>query len=109
MSQVKKNDKIKVHYTGKLNNGEIFDSSVDREPLEFQVGQGQIIPGFENGVLDMKLNEKKTLVIPSEEAYGEPREDLIHEIAKERSEERRVGKEGRAQRSQEHEEKRQTE
>ncbi|HLS11993.1 MAG TPA: peptidylprolyl isomerase [Flavobacteriaceae bacterium] len=83
MSQVKKNDKIKVHYTGKLNNGEIFDSSVDREPLEFQVGQGQIIPGFENGVLDMKLNEKKTLVIPSEEAYGEPREDLIHEIAKE--------------------------
>lgn len=83
MSQVKKNDKIKVHYTGKLKNGEVFDSSVDREPLEFQVGQGQIIPGFENGVLDMKLNEKKTLVIPSEEAYGEPREDLIHEIAKE--------------------------
>lgn len=83
MSQIKKNDRIKVHYTGRLSNGEVFDSSMDREPLEFQVGQGQIIPGFENGVLDMKLNEKKTLVIPSEEAYGEPREDLIHEIANE--------------------------
>jgi len=83
MAQVKKNDKVKVHYTGKLNTGEVFDSSREREPLEFQVGQGQIIPGFENGVLDMKVNEKKTLVIPSAEAYGEAREDLIHEVPRE--------------------------
>lgn len=83
MAQVKQNDKVKVHYTGKLNTGEIFDSSLEREPLEFQVGQGQIIPGFENGVLDMKVNEKKTLVIPSAEAYGEVRKDLVHEIPKE--------------------------
>lgn len=83
MSQVKQNDKVKVHYTGKLTSGEIFDSSLEREPIEFQVGQGQMIPGFEEGVLDMKLNEKKTIVIPSAEAYGEPREDLIHEVLKE--------------------------
>ncbi len=83
MAQVKQNDKVKVHYTGKLVTGEVFDSSLEREPLEFQVGQGQIIPGFENGVLDMKVNEKKTLVIPSAEAYGETREDLIHEVPRE--------------------------
>lgn len=83
MAQVKQNDKIKVHYTGKLATGEIFDSSLEREPLEFQVGQGHIIPGFENGVIGMKVNEKKTLVIPVEEAYGEELEDLVHEIPRE--------------------------
>lgn len=83
MSQVKKNDKVKVHYTGKLTSGEVFDSSIEREPIEFQVGEGQMIPGFEEGVLDMKLNEKKVIVIPSAEAYGEPREDLVHEVPKE--------------------------
>lgn len=82
MSQVKKNDKVKVHYTGKLNSGEVFDSSVEREPIEFQVGGGQIIPGFEEGVMDMKVNEKKTIVIPSAEAYGEAREDLVQEVPK---------------------------
>ncbi len=84
MSQVKKDDKVKVHYTGKLGNGEVFDSSLDREPMEFQVGSGQLIPGFENGVIDMKVNEKKTLVIPSAEAYGEPRKELIQEVPKDR-------------------------
>jgi FKBP-type peptidyl-prolyl cis-trans isomerase SlpA len=84
MSQVKKDDKVKVHYTGKLGNGEVFDSSIEREPMEFQVGSGQLIPGFENGVIDMKVNEKKTLVIPSAEAYGEPREELIQEVPKDR-------------------------
>ena len=84
MSQVKKDDKVKVHYTGKLGNGEVFDSSIEREPMEFQVGSGQLIPGFENGVIDMKVNEKKTLVIPSDEAYGEPRKELIQEVPKDR-------------------------
>lgn len=82
MSQVKKNDQIKVHYTGKLTNGEVFDSSVGREPLEFTVGAGQMIPGFDSGVLDMKLNEKKVIEIPSAEAYGEKREDLMQEVPK---------------------------
>ncbi len=84
MSQVKQNDKVKVHYTGKLADGEVFDSSIDREPMEFLVGSGQLIPGFENGVIDMKVNEKKTIVIPSAEAYGELREELIQEVPKDR-------------------------
>lgn len=82
MSQVKANDTVKVHYTGKLSNGEVFDSSVDREPLEFTLGQGQIIPGFEKGLLDMEVNDKKTLEIPAAEAYGERREDLMQEVSK---------------------------
>ncbi len=84
MSQVKQNDKVKVHYTGKLSNGEVFDSSLDREAMEFQMGQGQLIPGFENGILDMKLNEKKTIVIPADEAYGEVRQELIQEVPNDR-------------------------
>lgn len=80
MSQVKENDKVKVHYTGKLGSGEVFDSSLERDPLEFQVGKGQLIPGFENGILDMAVNEKKTITIPSGEAYGEIREELIQEV-----------------------------
>ncbi|MFD1095883.1 FKBP-type peptidyl-prolyl cis-trans isomerase [Salegentibacter chungangensis] len=83
MSQVKQNDTVKVHYTGKLADGQVFDSSVERgEPIEFTMGQGQLIPGFENGLIDMEVNEKKTINIPKEEAYGEPREELIQEVEK---------------------------
>ncbi|MBI6118908.1 peptidylprolyl isomerase [Salegentibacter maritimus] len=83
MSQVKANDTVKVHYTGKLTDGQVFDSSVERgEPIEFTMGQGQLIPGFEKGLIDMKVNEKKTINIPKEEAYGEPREELIQEVQK---------------------------
>ncbi|MBU2947849.1 FKBP-type peptidyl-prolyl cis-trans isomerase [Zobellia uliginosa] len=83
MSQVKENDKVKVHYTGKLATGEVFDSSVERgEPIEFTMGQGQLIPGFEKGLIDMKINEKKTVNIPKEEAYGEPKTELIQEVPK---------------------------
>lgn len=82
MSQVKENDTVKVHYTGKLTNGEVFDSSVDREPLEITLGQGQLIPGFEKGMIDMEVNEKKTLNIPSAEAYGERREEMMQEVPK---------------------------
>lgn len=82
MSRVKKDDTVKVHYTGKLNNGEIFDSSLDREPLEFKVGAGMMIPGFEKGVMNMELNEKKNISIPPAEAYGEVNEDLFQEISK---------------------------
>ena len=71
MSQVKENDTVKVHYTGKLSNGQVFDSSVDREPLEVTLGQGMLIPGFEKGIMTMELNEKKTINIPVAEAYGE--------------------------------------
>lgn len=83
MSQVKTNDTVKVHYTGSITaNGEIFDSSLEREPLEFTLGQGMLIPGFENGVLNMKVNEKKTINIPKEEAYGVVREELFQEVSK---------------------------
>ena len=82
MSQVKENDTVKVHYTGKLADGQVFDSSLEREPIEFTMGQGQLIPGFEKGLLDMKVNEKKTINIPSEEAYGSPRQELIQEVDK---------------------------
>ena len=83
MSQVKNNDTVKVHYTGKLEDGQVFDSSIERgEPLQFTVGQGQIIPGFEKGIIDMKVNEKKTVNIPKAEAYGETNEQLIQEVPK---------------------------
>jgi len=82
MSQVKQNDTVKVHYTGKLADGQVFDSSEGKEPIEFTLGQGQLIPGFEKGLIDMKVNEKKTVTIPKEEAYGEPRQELIQEVQK---------------------------
>lgn len=80
MSKVKANDTVKVHYTGKLDNGQIFDSSVDREPLKVTLGQGQLIPGFEKGLIDMEVNENKTITIPKEEAYGEVRKELFQRI-----------------------------
>ena len=70
MSQAKKDDKVKVHYTGKLEDGTVFDSSLEREPLEFVLGSGQMIPGFDKGVTGMEVDEEKTISIPSDEAYG---------------------------------------
>lgn len=80
MSQVKANDTVQVHYTGKLSDGQVFDSSEGREPLEFTVGAGQVIPGFENGLLNMSVNEKKTINIACEDAYGPVREDMIQQV-----------------------------
>lgn len=82
MIQVKENNTVKVNYTGKLSDGQVFDSSEGKEPLEFTLGQGQLIPGFEKGVIDMKLNEKKTVTITKEEAYGDINNDLIQEVDK---------------------------
>ncbi|MFD2528638.1 MULTISPECIES: peptidylprolyl isomerase [Polaribacter] len=82
MMQVKENNTVKVHYTGKLTDGQIFDTSEGKEPIEFTLGQGRLIPGFEKGLLNMKLNEKKTLNIAKEDAYGEVNEQLIQEVAK---------------------------
>lgn len=76
MPTAKTNDTVKVHYTGKLTNGEQFDSSAGREPLEFTVGAGQMIPGFDSAVNGMELNEKKTVTLPPSEAYGERDEKL---------------------------------
>ena len=82
MIQVKENNTVKVNYTGKLVDGQIFDTSEGREPIEFTLGQGQIIPGFEKGLIDMKIKEKKTITIPKEEAYGLVNDTLIQEVQK---------------------------
>ena len=74
---MKPGDKVKVHYTGTLNDGSVFDSSEGKAPLEFTIGQNQVIPGFENGVKDMKLNDEKTIKINPAEAYGEKNDQLI--------------------------------
>lgn len=71
MAQVKSGDKINVHYTGRLTDGTLFDSSEGREPLEFQVGSGMVIKGFDEGVTGMSVGEKKTVHIPAAEAYGD--------------------------------------
>jgi len=71
MSVVKKGDVVKVHYTGKLENGESFDSSAGREPLEFEVGAGMMIPGFDQGVEGMAVGDKKVIHILPEDGYGE--------------------------------------
>ncbi|MCG2431655.1 MULTISPECIES: FKBP-type peptidyl-prolyl cis-trans isomerase [Aequorivita] len=83
MSQVQGNETVKLHYTGKLNNGQVFDSSLQREPLEVKLGEGRLIPGFEKGLVDMKVNEKKTITIPKEEAYGDVQKELFQKIPNE--------------------------
>ena len=69
--------KVKIHYTGTLDDGTKFDSSEGRDPLEFEMGAGMVIPGFETGVKDMAVGEKKSIHIPSTEAYGEKREEMV--------------------------------
>lgn len=71
MTQVKSGDKVRVHYHGRLSDGTTFDTSEGREPLEFLVGSGQVIKGFDDAITTMKVGEKKTVVIPVEDAYGE--------------------------------------
>ncbi len=82
--QVKKGDKIKVHYHGKLDDGTTFDSSEGREPLAFEVGSGMVIPGFDAGVTGMEKGEKKTIKIPSHEAYGPMLAEMVMEFPKDR-------------------------
>ena len=76
MSKVKNGDFVQLHYTGSLEDGTVFDSSEGRTPLEFQVGGGGIIQGFNDAVLDMGLNEEKKVVLAPDQAYGDLRDDL---------------------------------
>jgi FKBP-type peptidyl-prolyl cis-trans isomerase 2 len=80
MRKVKKGDSVKVHYTGTLEDGTVFDSSSGREPLEFTAGNKELIPGFEGAVLGMSPGESKTERIPSDQAYGPHLEQLVHEV-----------------------------
>jgi peptidylprolyl isomerase len=84
MTQAKSGDKVKVHYHGTLVNGDTFDSSVDRDPLEFEIGSGMVIKGFDDGVTGMSVGDKKTIHIPFEQAYGPSNPDMIIDMPKER-------------------------
>ena len=82
-AQAKNGDIVEVHYTGTLENGTVFDTSAGREPLKFTLGAGQMIPGFEQAVLGMKIGETKTVTIPADEAYGPYRDDMVQVINRE--------------------------
>ena len=78
--QVKQGDTVRVHYTGRLEGGEVFDSSEGGDPLEFEVGSGQVIPGFDEGVRGMRIGETKSIEIEPENAYGQRHEQLVNSI-----------------------------
>ncbi len=84
MREVRNGDTIKVHYRGRLEDGTVFDSSEGREPLQFEVGGGMVIPGFDSGVLGMTVGQKKTITIPVDEAYGPVQEEMYMEFPKDR-------------------------
>ena len=75
-----KGDTVRVHYTGRLANGDVFDSSAGGDPLEFQVGAGQVIPGFDEGVHGMSVGDKKTIEIEADDAYGQRVEQLVNQV-----------------------------
>ena len=82
MQQAQTGDKVKVHYNGKLRSGETFDSSNGRDPLEFTLGKGDVIKGFDEGVKGMKVGDKKTVEIPVGDAYGERQDEMLIEFPK---------------------------
>jgi peptidylprolyl isomerase len=82
MSTAKSGDKVKVHYTGTLDDSSVFDSSREREPLEFTIGDGRLIPGFENAIVGMAIGDTKKVRLEPADAYGERRDDLTMEVEK---------------------------
>jgi peptidylprolyl isomerase len=80
MAQAKKGNSVKIHYTGALADGTVFDSSAGREPLEFILGGGQVIVGFDEAVMGMAVGERKKVTIPFHKAYGEKNEELVIEV-----------------------------
>jgi len=82
MKEAQAGDLVSVHYTGKLANGEVFDSSKDRDPLKFTLGNEELLGGFEEGVVGMKPGDTKSVTLNPEEAFGDRREDLVLELPK---------------------------
>lgn len=80
MNEARQGDTVRIHYTGKLDDGTVFDSSEGREPLEFTIGQEQVIPGFEEAVLGMSPGETKTTRIVPERAYGDYQQEMVFEV-----------------------------
>ena len=80
MTQAKSGDNVTIHYTGKLEDGTVFDSSEGREPLPFTIGESQVIPGFEEAVMGMNPGDSKTVTIPSEKAYGPRNEEMVMNV-----------------------------
>jgi FKBP-type peptidyl-prolyl cis-trans isomerase 2 len=80
MTQAKTGDTVRIHYTGKLEDGTVFDSSQGREPLELTLGEGQVIPGFERAILGMNTGDSKNVHIAAEEAYGPHDDDMVLEV-----------------------------
>ncbi|MBE9182315.1 peptidylprolyl isomerase [Oculatella sp. LEGE 06141] len=77
MTQAKQGDTVTVHYTGKLDDGTVFDSSANRDPLQFSIGEGNVIPGFEQAVMGMSPGESKTAIIPADQAYGPHYQEMV--------------------------------
>jgi peptidylprolyl isomerase len=82
MRQVKQGDTVKIHYTGKLKNNQIFDSSRKRDAFEFIIGSGQVVEGLEAGTIGMEIGQSKTITIPFDKAYGPKNPDLIAVVAR---------------------------
>ena len=82
MNKVKNGDRVKIHYTGTLKDGEIFDTSRERQPLEFIIGNREMMPGLETRVIGMEAGEKKSIEVPPEEAFGPRQEELVVEVKK---------------------------
>lgn len=80
MTQAKSGDTVKIHYTGTLDDGTQFDSSSGRDPLQFTLGSGQVIPGFDKAVEGMTVGDSKTVNIPAEDAYGHRHEQMVQEV-----------------------------
>jgi peptidylprolyl isomerase len=84
MAQAEIGDTVKIHFTGKLEDGTVFGSTANREPLEFELGEGRIIPGIEKAVEGMNVGESKTVNVPPEQAYGQHRAELVQEVSRDR-------------------------
>ena len=84
MAQAKTGDLVKVHFTGKFEDGSIFGSTVDREPLEFRLGEGSIIPGVEKAIEGMSVGESKTVQVTPEQGYGQRNEELVEEVSRDK-------------------------
>ncbi len=80
MVQAKDGDTVKVHYTGKLKDGTVFDTSIDRDPLQFTIGEGEIIPGFEEAIIGMSPGESRIAEVPADKAYGPHYEEMVLEV-----------------------------